>query len=88
MPEEFELSFLGAKLIKEYFDGIKFAIKFVEAVAKTIKHRTIAVKKVLSNFPIISVGFVSILSKSVKLEPSFVEAWNEPTLQVQAFESV
>ena len=39
MPEEFEFSILGAKFIKEYFDGIKFAIKFVEAVAKTIKHR-------------------------------------------------
>ena len=42
--DEFEFSVLGAKLIREYFEGIKFAIKFVEAVAKNIKIKTIIVK--------------------------------------------
>ena len=46
---------------------MKFAIKFVDAVANKIKNKTITVKKILSNFPIISVGFVKILSISKNL---------------------
>ena len=48
----------GAKLIKVYCDGIKLAIKFVDADAIIIKHKAKTVINKLSNFPIISVGFV------------------------------
>ena len=51
----------GNKLIRVYCEGIKFAIKLVEAVAKIIKIKTKFVIKILSNVPIISVGFVRIL---------------------------
>ena len=37
-------------------------IKFVDEEATNIKSKPITVKYVLSNFPIISVGFVNILS--------------------------
>ena len=62
IPAEVGVSLLGAKLIKEYWEGIKFAIKFVDAVANKIKNKTITVKNILSNFPIISVGLTRILS--------------------------
>ena len=45
---------------------MKFAIKFVEAEAMTIKIKTKFVMSKLSNDPIISVGFVSILDKFSK----------------------
>ena len=51
----------GIKLINEYCEGIKFAIKFVEAEAIIIKIKTKFVISKLSNFPIMSVGLVSIL---------------------------
>ncbi len=53
----------GKKLIKVYWDGIKLTIKFVEADAIIIKIRAKTIKNKLSNFPIMSVGFVSILVK-------------------------
>ena len=53
----------GIKLINEYWEGIKLAIKFVEAEAIIIKIKTKLVTSKLSNFPIISVGLVKILSK-------------------------
>ena len=51
----------GIRLINEYCEGIKFAIKFVEAEAIIIKIKTKFVISKLSNFPIMSVGLVSIL---------------------------
>ena len=53
----------GIKLINEYCEGIKFAIKFVEAEAIIIKIKTKLIISKLSNFPIMSVGLVSILFK-------------------------
>ena len=49
---------LGIKLIIEYCDGIKLAIKFVDAEATIIKIKTIIVINKLSIFPIMSVGLV------------------------------
>ena len=49
------------KLIKEYWEGIKLATKFVEAEAIIINNNTIVVIAKLSNLPIISVGLVKIL---------------------------
>ena len=63
----FKFKLLGKKLISEYWDGIKLATKLVDAEAIIIKKRAIIVTCKLSNFPIISVGLVNILSKS----PSF-----------------
>ena len=54
---------MDEKLINEYCDGIKFAIKLVDAEAIIIKIKTKFVISKLSNFPIISEGFVSILFK-------------------------
>ena len=51
----------GIKLINVYCDGIKFVIKLVDAEAIIIKIRAKFVINKLSNFPIISVGFVKIL---------------------------
>ena len=51
----------GIKFIKVYCEGIKLAIRFVDAEAIIIKIKTKFVINKLSNFPIISVGFVSIL---------------------------
>ena len=51
----------GAKLINEYWEGIKFAIKLVDAEAINIKIKAKFVMSKLSNFPIMSVGLVSIL---------------------------
>ena len=50
----------GKKLIKVYWDGIKLAIKFVDADATKIKisDKFIIIKS--SNFPIISDGLVRI----------------------------
>ena len=53
----------GKKLIKVYWDGIKFAIKFVEAEAIIIKIKAKTIRKKLSIFPRISVGFVNILER-------------------------
>ena len=58
-PEDVGDNLFGAKLIKEYWEGIKFAIKFVDAVANKIKIKAIILKKILSNFPIISVGLTN-----------------------------
>ena len=49
--------------MSEYWDGIKLAIKLVEADAIMIKIRTRLVINKLSNFPIISEGFVNIVAK-------------------------
>ena len=46
-----------------YWEGTKLAIKLVDAEAIIIKIKTIFVTSKLSNFPIISVGFVNIFSK-------------------------
>ena len=54
---------LGAKLTIIYCDGIKLAIKFVDAEAIIIKIKTKIVTSKLFSFPIISVGFVNILFK-------------------------
>ena len=53
----------GKKLIKEYCDGIKLAIKLVEteAIIKNINTKIVTNK--LSILPTISVGFVSILER-------------------------
>ena len=48
---------------------MKFATKFVEADPKIINIKAITVMAVLSNFPIISVGFVKILT--IALASSF-----------------
>ena len=56
----------GKKLIKVYCDGIKFTIKFVDAEAIIIKIRAKIITNKLSNFPRISVGFVSVLLKFSK----------------------
>ena len=53
----------GAKFIKVYCDGIKFAIKFVDADAIIINNKTKFIINKLSSFPMISVGFVRILDK-------------------------
>ena len=53
---------MGNKLISEYCDGIKLAIKFVEADAIIIKIKTKLVNNKLFSLPIMSVGFVSIFS--------------------------
>ena len=53
----------GAKFIRVYCDGIKLAIKFVEADAIIIKHKAKIVINKSSNFPIISNGLVNILDK-------------------------
>ena len=53
----------GAKLIKVYWEDIKLAIKLVDAEATIIKINARLVISKLSNFPIISVGFVSTLDK-------------------------
>ena len=52
-------------MIREYCDGIKFAIKLVDAEATIIKNKTVIVICKLLNLPIISVGFVNILSISL-----------------------
>ena len=52
----------GSKLIKVYWEGIKFAIKFVDAEAMIIKIKAKETKRILSNLPIISVGLVKIIS--------------------------
>ena len=57
----FKFRLLGAKFIREYWDGIRLAIKFVEADAIIIKIKAKIVISKLSNLPIISVGFVKIL---------------------------
>ena len=49
---------VGNKLISEYCDGIKLAIKFVEADAIIIKIKTKLVNNKLFSLPIMSVGFV------------------------------
>ena len=54
----------GWKLIKEYCDGIKLAIKLVDAEAIIIKNKATTVSSKLLYLPIISVGFVKILSIS------------------------
>ena len=46
-----------------YWAGIKLATKFVDNEAIIIKNKTELVINKLSNDPIISVGFVSILDK-------------------------
>ena len=56
--------FLGKKFNNEFCVGMQFAIKFVEADANNIKKITNIVKRVLLNLPMISVGFVKILSIS------------------------
>ena len=61
-PEDVEFNLLGIRLIKQFCEGIKFAIKLVDAVANKIKNKAITLKKILSNFPIISVGLTKILS--------------------------
>ena len=53
----------GKKFTKVYWDGIKFAIKFVDAEAIPIKTKARIITSKLSNFPRISVGFVNILFK-------------------------
>ena len=70
------VNLLGIKLISEYWDGIKLATKLVDIDATTIKNKTTTVICKLSNLPIISVGFVKILSKSSNLR--FKNA-SEPT---------
>ena len=60
-----KLNMLGLKLINEYWDGIKFAIKLVDADAIIIKNKTITVTCKLSNLPIMSVGLVNIFSISL-----------------------
>ena len=62
IPEEVGVNLLGAKLIKEFWDGMKFAIKFVDAVANNINNKTIILKVIFSNFPMISVGLTKIRS--------------------------
>ena len=52
----------GSKLIRVYWEGIKFAIKFVDAEAIIIKIKAKETKRILSNLPIISVGLVRIIS--------------------------
>ena len=54
---------MGIKLIRVYCDGIKFAIKFVEADPIIMNINAKVVINRLSIFPIISVGFVKILFK-------------------------
>ena len=49
--------------MSEYWDGIKLAIKLVEADAIIINIRTRLVINKLSNFPMISEGFVNIVAK-------------------------
>ena len=51
----------GIKLIIEYWEGIKFAIKFVDIEAIKIKTKTKLEISKLFSFPIISDGFVRIL---------------------------
>ena len=51
------------KLIKVYWEGIKFAIKFVEADAIIIKTKAKQVISKLSIFPIMSVGLVNIIER-------------------------
>ena len=60
MPDEVGPNLPGIRLIKQFWEGIKLAIKFVDAVANKIKNKTIILKKILSNFPIISVGLTRI----------------------------
>ena len=48
--------------MSEYCDGIKFATKLVEPDARIMNIKAITVICKLSNLPIISVGFVNILS--------------------------
>ena len=62
-PALFKDNKLGRKFTKVYCDGIKFAIKFVDADAMIINNKTKFIINKLSNLPIISVGFVSILDK-------------------------
>ena len=59
--ELFKVKEDGIKLISVYCEGIKLAIRFVDAEAIKIKHKTKLVISKLFNDPIISVGFVSIL---------------------------
>ena len=46
----FKLNLLGIKFISEYCEGIKLAIKFVDAEAITINNRPTTVNCRLSNF--------------------------------------
>ena len=55
----------GKKLINEYCEGIKLAIKLVDKEATITKIKTKLVISKLSSFPIISIGLVSIFSNSV-----------------------
>ena len=64
-----KFNFFGDKLIKVNWLGIKFATKFVDADPKIINIKAITVMVVLSNLPIISVGFVKILT--IALASSF-----------------
>ena len=61
--ELFKESDEGIKFMKEYCEGIKLAIKLVEADAIIIKIKAKLVKSKLSNFPIMSVGFVNIFER-------------------------
>ena len=65
--EFLRVSLFGIKFISEYWAGIKFATRLVDIDAVIIKNRAITVTWRLSNLPIISVGFVKILSKSSTL---------------------
>ncbi len=61
-PEDVADNLDGKKFINEYWEGMKFVIKFVDAVANKIKNKTTILKKILSNLPIISVGLTKIRS--------------------------
>ena len=63
--ELFTVNVEGKKLINEYCEGIKLAIKLVDNEAIITKIKTKLVISKLSSFPIISIGLVSIFSNSV-----------------------
>ena len=76
--ELFNESEEGVKLINVYCDGIKLAIKFVEAEAIITNNNARLTIRRLSKVPIISVGFVSILG--IFCEPCFKIASKPATI--------
>ena len=62
IAEVFKLSLLGIRFNNVFCVGTQLAIKFVDAEERIIKNKTITVNSELLIFPMISVGFVKILS--------------------------
>ena len=65
IPEDLIDNFDGNKFIIEFCEGMQLAIKFVDADATTINIKTTIVRNVLFNLPIISFGFVKMLSSGI-----------------------